>query len=99
GYWFGKREMFGDVFPHYWSAQTGVAFYYYAQCTGDTAYRQRAENIVRNNLCLFFEDGKASCAYLYPYKVNGIKAQFYDPYANDQDWALVSYLLINKNLQ
>jgi hypothetical protein len=99
GYWFGKREMFGDVFPHYWSAQTGVAFYWYAQCTGDPAYRQRAENIAGNNLCLFFEDGKASCAYLYPYKVNGIKAQFYDPYANDQDWALVSYLLINRNLQ
>jgi hypothetical protein len=98
GYWFGKREMFGDVFPHYWSAQTGVAFYYYAQCTGDSTYWQRAENIVRNNLCLFFEDGKASCAYLYPYKINGIKAQFYDPYANDQDWALVSYLLVNNNL-
>ncbi|MDR1115481.1 MAG: six-hairpin glycosidase [Tannerella sp.] len=95
GYWFGKREMFGDIYPHYWSAQTGVAFYYYAQCTGDPTYRQRAENIVRNNLCLFFEDGKASCAYLYPYKINGIKAQLYDPYANDQDWALVSYLTVN----
>jgi hypothetical protein len=21
GYWFGKREMFGDTFPHYWSVQ------------------------------------------------------------------------------
>ena len=19
GYWFGKREMWGDIFPHYWS--------------------------------------------------------------------------------
>lgn len=96
GYWFGKREMFGDTFPHYWSTLTGMAYYYYAKCTGDESYQKRAENITRNNLCLFFENGKASCAYLYPYKVNGIKTGFYDPYANDQDWALVYYLMINK---
>lgn len=60
--------------------------------------KRRAENIVRNNLCLFFEDGKASCAYIYPNRVNGVKAGFYDPYANDQDWALVYYLLVNKDI-
>lgn len=98
GYWFGKQEMWGDTFPHYWSTLTGVAFYLYAQCTGDKTYKRRAENIVRNNLCLFFEDGKASCAYVYPNKVNGVKAGFYDPYANDQDWALVYYLLVNKDI-
>ena len=47
---------------------------------------------------LFFEDGKASCAYLYPYKIDGVKGQFYDPYANDQDWALVYYLLVNEGI-
>lgn len=73
GYWFGKREMFGDTFPHYWSTLKAVAFYNYALCTGDSVYLIRAENIVRNNLCLFFEDGRASCAYLYPSKINGIK--------------------------
>lgn len=98
GYWFGKREMWGDVFPHYWSTTTAAAYYYYSLCTGDDSYRKRAENIVRNNLCLFFEDGKASCAYMYPYKVNGVKAEFYDPFANDQDWALVYYILVNNNL-
>ena len=97
GYWFGKREMFGDTFPHYWSVVTADAFYYYALCTDDDNYMQRAKNIVRNNLCLFSEDGKASCAYLYPYKINGVKAAFYDPFANDQDWAIVSYLLMNYN--
>ena len=35
---------------------------------------------------------------MYPYKINGIKAQFYDPYANDQDWALVYYLLVNHGI-
>lgn len=98
GYWFGKQEMFGDTFPHYWSTITGAVYHYYALCTGDDSYQKRAENIVRNNLCLFFEDGKASCAYMYPYKINGIKAQFYDTYANDQDWALVYYLLVNKGI-
>lgn len=98
GHWFGKREMFGDTFPHYWSTITGAVYHLYALCTGDQSYQERAGNVVRNNLCLFFEDGKASCAYLYPYKVNGMRAQFYDPYANDQDWALVYYLLVNENL-
>ena len=46
----------------------------------------------------FFEDGKASCAYVYPYRVNGVRAGFYDPFANDQDWALVYYLLANDDL-
>ena len=84
--------------PDYWSTITAEVFHLYAQCTGKAAYQQRAEEIVRNNLCLFFEDGKASCAYVYPHEVNGIKAQFYDEYANDQDWALVHYLLVNKGL-
>lgn len=98
GHWFGKREMFGDTFPHYWSTITGAVYYYYGLCTGDKSYQKRAENVVRNNLCLFFEDGKASCAYMYPYKIDGVKAQFYDPYANDQDWALVYYILVNKGI-
>ena len=98
GYWFGKREMWGDTFPHYWSTLSAVAFHYYYLCTGDKSYQQRAENIVRNNLCLFFENGEASCAYLYPKKVNGVKTGFYDPFANDQDWALVNYLLVNEDL-
>ena len=37
-------------------------------------------------------------AYIYPNRVNGVKAGFYDPYANDQDWALVYYLLVNKDI-
>lgn len=98
GYWFGKREMWGDVFPHYWSTLTAAAYHYYFLCTGDSSYQKKAENIVRNNLCLFFEDGKASCAYMYPCKVNGVKAGFYDPFANDQDWGLVYYILVNDNL-
>lgn len=96
GYWFGKREFWGDNYPHYWSTLTAVAYHYYAKCSGDISYQLRAQNIVRNNLCLFTDEGRASCAYIYPYRVNGKKAAFYDPFANDQDWALVYYKLINE---
>ncbi len=92
GFWFGKREMWGDVFPHHWSAITAKAYRLYSECTGDASYRERAEDIVRNNLCAFFEDGRASCAYIYPRKVNGLDGRFYDPYANDQDWALTFFM-------
>lgn len=89
GYWFGKRRMYGDTFPHHWSVLTAVACRLYFLATGDEAYRMRANTIFRNNLCLFHKDGSASCAYLYPFLVNGQYGKFYDPWANDQDWALV----------
>lgn len=38
GYWFGKSEMYGDVFPHYWSTITASAFHFYSLCTGDESW-------------------------------------------------------------
>lgn len=90
-YWFGKRRFWGDTQVHYWSALTAVAYSLYAKAMGDKDYQQRANNILRNNLCQFFEDGKASCAFVYPSHVDGKQAYFFDPYANDQDWAMVYY--------
>ena len=98
GYWFGKRQLFGDTFPHYWSVLNASTYYYYAKCTGDESYQQRAENIVNNNLCQFFEDGTASCAFVNPRMVNGQRARCFDAFANDQDWALVIYLLVNGSI-
>lgn len=43
-------------------------------------------------------DGKASCAYLYPRRVDGKPAKFYDAYANDQDCALAYYLQVKENV-
>lgn len=94
GYWFGKSEMWGDVFPHYWSTLSAVAYHYYYQVTGYKNYKFKSENILHNNLCLFFENGEASCAFIYPDKVNGQKGRFYDAFANDQDWALVYYMQV-----
>ena len=98
GYWFGKRQTYGDVYPHYWSCITAAAFHRFAQCTGDNSYQLRAEQTVRNNLSLFFEDGKATCAFVYPHRVNGDTAKYADAYANDQDWALMYWLLVNVKL-
>jgi len=92
GWWFGKRPQWGDTFPHYWSTITANAFHRCWQATGDLNYLRRAKEIVMNNLCLFSEDGRGSCAYLYPELVDGELGRYYDPYANDQDWALVHYL-------
>ena len=91
GYWFGKRRMLGDTFPHYWSSLSGIAFARYGQITGEKAWLDRAEQNLRGSLPLFFEDGSASCAMVYPRSVNGEQAHFYDPWANDQDWGLYYY--------
>lgn len=97
GYWFGKEELFGDTMPHYWSTLTAIAFQRYFLCTGDLAYKKRAIGIVQNNLLNFKENGEASCAYIYPAFVNDKPGQYYDSYANDQDWALVFYEEIMEN--
>lgn len=88
GYWFGKRKLYGDTFPHYWSALTGNAYLLYALCTNAKEYLGKAEASFRGVLSMFNPDGSATCAYVYPYCVNGIKADFADPYANDQDWGM-----------
>ena len=101
GYWFGKRQIYGDVYPHYWSAITAAAYHRYAQCIADSDakaaadYQRRAEQCVRDNLCLFYEDGRATCAFVMPRRVNGEAAHYADAYANDQDWALMYYLMVN----
>lgn len=88
GYWFGKRRVFGDTLPHYWSGITGNIFMRYARLTGKAEYAHRADRILRAVLPLVFADGRASCAYVFPMESNGIPGEFYDPCANDQDWGL-----------
>ncbi|MGN0315045.1 MAG: hypothetical protein ACI4EG_09695 [Fusicatenibacter sp.] len=88
GFWFGKRRLFGDTFPHYWSALNGNVYLLYYEITGEEEYRKKAEDSLRGVLPLFFGDGSASCAYVFPVTVNGQRAQYYDPYANDQDFGL-----------
>lgn len=88
GYWFGKYRLFGDTFPHYWSALTGNAFYDYYMITKDENYYNKAIHSIRGTLNLINPNGSASCARIYPHTVNGSRANTYDPWANDQDWGL-----------
>lgn len=88
GYWFGKRRCLGDTFPHYWSALSGCAFLHTEKIADTDKYAKKARKNLRGVLSMFKEDGSASCAMVYPMRVNGKKAAFYDPWANDQDWGL-----------
>lgn len=97
GYWFGKKRMWGDTFPHYWSAISAIAFWQYYQATGEKQYLEKANRILESNLCLFTSTGEGHCAYIYPEKVNNIEGKFFDPYSNDQDWALVYYLTVKNS--
>lgn len=87
-FWFGKSRTYGDTFPHYWSCLSARGFLEYFNITGDRNYYTQAEECMRNCLCLFNSQGEGSCAYVYPYMVNGAKGMFYDEWANDQDFAL-----------
>ncbi len=89
GFWFSRRQLWGDTFSHDWSALTGWVFYRYGQATGRDAYRRRGREILLNNLSAFRPDGRASCAFIYPDTVNGDPARCRDALANDQDWAMV----------
>ena len=92
GYWFGGNRIFGDTYPHYWSSITGNVYALYHELTGKAEYKTLAEANLRGSLSLFFPDGSASCAMVYPRTVNGRAANSYDPWANDQDWAAYFYL-------
>ena len=97
-FWFGKLAVYGDTMPHYWSAINGLAYAYYGLATKNPAWLRRAETVVKGNLSLFNPDGSAGAAHLYARTTNGVAGARNDPWANDQDWALV-YLLTLRALK
>ncbi len=92
GYWFGKSALYGDTFPHYWSCLSADAWDDYATLSGDMRYREKAEDCIRNCTVIYDEEGKGSCAYMYPFYIDGVRGEFHDEWSNDQDYALY-YLL------
>lgn len=92
-YWFGKAELYADTL-HYWSCLSARVWNTYYLLAGESEYRERALNCVENCFCLFKEDGSASCAYVLPFTVDGRDGDFYDEWANDQDFALYFALTI-----
>ena len=84
-YWFGKRKNYGDTMPHAASVHSSNAFLHYGWLSGNDAYIRKAHMGARNCLSLFHADGSASMAYVYPYKINGVRGEYYDEFANEQD--------------
>ncbi len=103
-YWFGKSKTYGDTMPQWLCALSAETYDFLYKCGFESAYREYAEAVVKNNLCVYFENGFASAGYLVPYKVMqyssvagyenahmrpGVASGHkYDSFANDQDWAL-----------
>ena len=94
-FWFGKSKKFGDTFPQHLSCLSARAFVAYAELTGNNDYIARAENCIRNCMCLIDDEGTGSASYVYPNHVNKKSGEFYDEWANDQD--LVVYDAISMN--
>lgn len=103
GYWAGKRQLYGDTFPHYWATLSGNAYLCYGETFGDKTYLEKGRRNLRNCLCNYREDGTARCAYIFPYSVTMTGAdeqgrpydfgrprlgEYEDPWSNDQDFGL-----------
>lgn len=94
-YWFGKTQIAGDTLPHYWSCLSAASYKLYYDLTNDEKYKKAADMCIRNCMCLFDKEGKGSCAYMYPFRIDDIPGEFYDEWANDQDFALYSFMDMN----
>lgn len=92
GYWFGKKKQFGDTLPHHLSVLTARSYASFARLTGDRSWMDRAEECIRNCLSLISDDGRGAAAYLYPYKLDGNRGEYFDPWSNDQDLVLYDAL-------
>lgn len=87
-YWFGKSHIYGDTLPHYWSCLSSINYLKTGKKYGMDNYIKKGKEGLKACLCMFFEDGSASCASVFPYMLNGRRGEFMDKYANDQDFAL-----------
>lgn len=88
GYWFGKRQVWGDTMPHYWSAISASLFAKVAEITGDERWAGKAAGICLANLGLFTEDGRGGCAWIYPDEIDGRQGRFLEPLSNDETYAI-----------
>ncbi len=92
-FWFGKTgrhtggATYGDTL-HYWSVLSGDCYARLGEELGDNALRRYGKETVENCYALFSEKGEGSCAYVIPAYVNGKRGQYFDAFANDQDFAL-----------
>ncbi len=106
GFWFGKKRLYGDTL-HYWSNLSAYAFVLYGKNhpAEKEAYQAKARHCIRNVLTLFHADSTAACVYMHPFSVRMLnpdgteaeplkRGEYFDPWANDQDFALYLTLRI-----
>ncbi len=91
-YWFGKNKIYGDTLPHHLSCLTARAYMSYSILSDDEKFKRRAEECLRNCMCLIGDDGRGYAAHIYPYKLNGIRGELFDSWSNDQDLVLYDAL-------
>ena len=82
---------------------SGYGYYLYYKATGDEEFIEYAKRCMENCLCNIYEDGSATCSYLFPQWVSGRahtpgkperkscgerRGGFANAFANDQDFLL-----------
>ena len=87
-FWFGKAHIYADSMPHYWAVYSAVAFAYYGSLAGDKKAIRYGVESAKNHLCLFDEEGRGYCNYIYPDFINDREGKFFDDWSNDQDLGL-----------
>jgi hypothetical protein len=92
GYWFGKNRLWGDTFPHHWSALTAAALHQLPASERTPELIAEGRDIFFANLTLFNRDGSGTAAFVFPSTIDGRPAHRADPLINDQDWALTLLL-------
>ena len=97
-YWFGKDQsrVYGDTFPHYWSCLSGACYVTYGKLTRKKEWCDYGKQTLNNCLLLYNDKGEGACAYVMPQRANGVRGNFYDPFANDQDFALYFAMKANE---
>ncbi|BDZ64427.1 hypothetical protein [Agromyces mangrovi Wang et al. 2018] len=95
GFWFGTRRLWGDVFPHHWSALTAAAIAELPVELRTPELDDTMRSILHGGMSSFFPDGSATCAFVLPTAVDGVAAHSPDPLANDQDWHLVIWMQLH----
>lgn len=92
-FWFGKYGgLRADTLPHHLSVLTARAYIAYSRLSGEEKWMDKAEECIRNCMCLIADDGRGSAAYIYPHRVDGEKGEFFDLFSNDQDLVLYDAL-------
>ncbi|WP_337060644.1 hypothetical protein [Kineococcus sp. G2] len=98
GFWFGADRLWGDVFPHYWSALTAQVLLRLPRPLRTAGGDAAARSLLAANLLNQHPDGGATCAFVFPSSVDGRPAHRADPLANDQDWHLVVWMRLAEEL-